>query len=189
MSVYHSQLPLTRPSDYYITVTVRCLVPIGQLHAERLSPTLTGSIRSESSVQTENHTRGLPYITSAWKGEGVSKSTPNLWTNSISFADREEGGGQNILKLCGRQIWKHPKGKSKTTFRNSSSLLRFPTPAALKSMCLSLSVRIGGGVFLKCTEAREEGECGVVLGSEGSLNGGDLQSKNSSHGVLELWIG
>ena len=41
------------------------------------------------------------------KGEGVKKY-PNLVTNSIDFADKEGGGGQKILKLCGRHIWKPP---------------------------------------------------------------------------------
>ena len=40
----------------------------------------------------------------AW-GEGA-RGSPNLWTNSMDFADKE--GVQEIPKSCGRHIWKSP---------------------------------------------------------------------------------
>ena len=48
-------------------------------------------------------------MTSAEKGEGLSKNAAKLRTNSIDFADQERGGGQKIPKSFGRHIWKHPK--------------------------------------------------------------------------------
>ena len=35
-------------------------------------------------------------------------NTPNLWANSIDFADKEGRGDQNISKFCGRHIWNPP---------------------------------------------------------------------------------
>ena len=34
--------------------------------------------------------RGLPYMTFKQNGEGRSRKTPNLWTNSVNFVDEDE---------------------------------------------------------------------------------------------------
>ena len=53
---------------------------------------------------------GLSYMISAEKGGGVSRNAAHLRTNSIDFADKEGVRGKKMAKLCGRHIWKPPKG-------------------------------------------------------------------------------
>ena len=40
----------------------------------------------------------------------MSRNAAHLRTNSIDFADKEGVRGKKMAKLCGRHIWKPPKG-------------------------------------------------------------------------------
>lgn len=52
--------------------------------------------------------RGLPYVMSADKGEGVHEMQ-HIADKHYRFCGQRGGGGQEITKVCGRHMWKPPE--------------------------------------------------------------------------------